>query len=199
MLYSPTGHPIDVVYRRAVTTDVMEHYHEVGDFLAAVKNRDICLIGSFCTQIIHNKWLFQVLYREETAAFLTEEERQFVRKTRAENGTSAAGGGDDRGGGGKPRRPILSNRWIPMRPGAFMPESIFRGEEWEKLVKEHAGEDYIYQEYCPPYRTENIYLGGGEKPRWKNYTTCPAFLCTTGNFPGFIPACPTRNYFFPVQ
>ena len=62
VLYSPSGHPIDVIYRRAVfTTDVMEHYDEVQDFIEAVKHQDVCLIGSFCTQIIHNKWLFKII------------------------------------------------------------------------------------------------------------------------------------------
>ena len=117
-----------MVYRRAVTTDVMEHYHEVGDFLAAVKNRDICLIGSFCTQIIHNKWLFQVLYREETAAFLTEEERQFVRKHVPKTELLLPEAETIGEVVEKPRRLYYQNRWIPMRPGAFMPESIFRGK-----------------------------------------------------------------------
>ena len=53
----------------------------------------------------------------------------------------------------------------------------------EKLVKEHAGEDYIYQEYCPPYRTENIYLVE-EKPRWKNYTNMSGLFVYNGKFSG---------------
>ena len=182
VLYSPTGHPIDVVYRRAVTTDVMEHYHEVGDFLAAVKNRDICLIGSFCTQIIHNKWLFQVLYREETAAFLTEEERQFVRKHVPKTELllpEAETIGE-----------VVENRgaYIIKPLDSYASRGVYAGidfsrEEWEKLVKEHAGEDYIYQEYCPPYRTENIYLVE-EKPRWKNYTNMSGLFVYNGKFSG---------------
>lgn len=47
----------------------------------------------------------------------------------------------------------------------------------------HAGEDYIYQEYCPPYRTENIYLVE-EKPRWKNYTNMSGLFVYNGKFSG---------------
>ena len=75
----------------------------------------------------------------------------------------------------------------------------FSREEWEKLVKEHAGEDYIYQEYCPPYRTENIYLVE-EKPRWKNYTNMSGPFCVQREiFRDLFPPVRRRNYFFPVQ
>ena len=36
VLYSPTGHPIDLIYRRAVTTDVLQNYREVQPFIRAV-------------------------------------------------------------------------------------------------------------------------------------------------------------------
>ena len=56
----------------------MEHYDEVQDFIQAVKNQDVCIMGSFCTQIIHNKWLFKILREEPTLSLLTEEEQKFV-------------------------------------------------------------------------------------------------------------------------
>ena len=45
VLYSPEGNRIDAIYRRAVTSDIMSHYEEVKDFVAAVENGDVCLIG----------------------------------------------------------------------------------------------------------------------------------------------------------
>ena len=77
-LYSPSGRPIDLVYRRAVTTDVMQHYEEVQPFIEAVKHQDVCVMGSFCTQIIHNKWLFKILREEPTLSLLDEREQKFV-------------------------------------------------------------------------------------------------------------------------
>lgn len=71
--------PIDLIYRRAVTSDIMSHYEEVSDFIAAVKDGAVCLIGDFTTQIAHNKILYQILHHPMTQAFLTEEQRAYVK------------------------------------------------------------------------------------------------------------------------
>ena len=70
---------MDAIYRRAVTSDIMKHYEEVGDFIAAVKDNAVCLIGDFRTQIAHNKILYKILHLPQTQAFLTEEENAFVK------------------------------------------------------------------------------------------------------------------------
>lgn len=182
VLYSPTGHPIDVVYRRAVTSDVMTHYDEVQDFLAAVKNQDVCLIGAFCTQIIHNKWLFWVLYRKETMEFLTKEEQSFIKEhvpytdLLADNQETVA-------------HVIKKKDGYIIKPlDSYASRGVYAGidfseEEWENIVREHAGGDYIYQEYCSPYRTENIYLVE-ENPRWKQYTNMSGLFVYNGKFSG---------------
>ena len=43
-----------------------------------MKDQNVCVIGSICTQIPHHKWLFKMLREKATMKFLTEEERQFV-------------------------------------------------------------------------------------------------------------------------
>ena len=60
---------MDAIYRRAVTSDIMKHYEEVGDFIAAVKDNAVCLIGDFRTQIAHNKILYKILHLPQTQAF----------------------------------------------------------------------------------------------------------------------------------
>ncbi|MCL2331877.1 MAG: hypothetical protein FWC54_00070, partial [Actinomycetia bacterium] len=65
-LSTPDGQTVDAIYRRAVTTDIMAHYDEVPDFLAAVQAGAVCLIGHFQTQIAHAKIIFEVLRRPET-------------------------------------------------------------------------------------------------------------------------------------
>src|SRR5699024_10713565 len=114
--------------------------------------------------------------------FLTEEERQFVRKHVPKTELllpEAETIGE-----------VVENRgaYIIKPLDSYASRGVYAGidfsrEEWEKLVKEHAGEDYIYQEYCPPYRTENIYLVE-EKPRWKNYTNMSGVFVYTGKFSG---------------
>lgn len=182
VLYSPTGHPIDVIYRRAVTTDVMEHYNEVQPFVQAVKNQDVCIIGSFCTQIIHNKWLFRMLHMDETLQFLTEEEQEFVKthipytnllKKNEETIRHVAANKD---------------RYIIKPLDSYASRGVFAGvdltqEEWEEKVTAFACDDYIYQEYCHPYRTDNIYLVD-PKPVFKKYTNMSGIFVYNGEFAG---------------
>lgn len=77
-LYTPTGHAADVIYRRAVTADVMNYYDEIQDFIQAVKDGCVCLIGAFKTQIVHHKAICQVLVHPMTQAVLTAEENRFI-------------------------------------------------------------------------------------------------------------------------
>ncbi|WP_239550953.1 circularly permuted type 2 ATP-grasp protein [Halanaerobacter jeridensis] len=71
---------IDLIYRRAVTTDLMEHYYDLEDLWQAYKNHDVCLVGSFRSQIIHNKIIFAILHDQEKVSFLSEEERKFIKQ-----------------------------------------------------------------------------------------------------------------------
>jgi rRNA processing protein Krr1/Pno1 len=62
-----THRTIDVVYRRAVTRDIMEHYDEIQSFIQAVKDDHVCLIGAFQTQLIHHKEISKVLVKPSHA------------------------------------------------------------------------------------------------------------------------------------
>jgi glutathionylspermidine synthase len=77
-LLTVDGHVIDAVYRRAVTSDIMAHRGEVQAFLQAARDRNVVLIGDFCTQVVHDKVLFRILHDPRTAAFLTPEENAYI-------------------------------------------------------------------------------------------------------------------------
>lgn len=182
VLYSPSGHPVDVVYRRAVTTDVMEHYDQVQDFLTAVKNQDVCVIGSFCTQIIHNKWLFKALREEPTLRLLSEEERAFVEEhipyTNLLDDSCCQ----------MEEILVQKDRWIIKPLDSYASRGVYAGtdyteEEWRTLVQEHFNQGYIYQEYCPPYRTGNIYFPDKE-PVFKPYTNMSGLFVYNGEMAG---------------
>jgi len=69
---------VDLVYRRAVTLDLINHYDEIGDFLAAYLDGNVCLVGGIRSQIIHNKILFAILQDCEKVDFLSREEQEFI-------------------------------------------------------------------------------------------------------------------------
>lgn len=182
VLYSPQGRPVDVVYRRAVTSDVMAAYFEVQPFLQAVKEQAVCVIGSFCTQIVHNKWLFKILREEPTLSLLEEREQKFVlehvpytnlldsRFCRMEHLLEA------------------KDRWIIKPLDAYGSRGVFAGvdysdSQWEQLVEEHFNRGYIYQEYHHPYRTPNIYLAGDDAA-FRPYGNLSGLFVYNGSFAG---------------
>lgn len=181
-LYSPTGHKVDVIYRRAVTSDIMSNYDQVQDFINAVRDQKVCTIGSFCTQIIHNKWLFKILHEKETLRFMDENEQQFIAdhipKTNLMD-TSYCSLDEVK---------TDKDNWIIKPLDSYASKGVFAGtdytqKEWDALVEEHANHDYIYQEYCPPYRTPNIYLSGKD-PVWKGYTNMSGLFVYNGKMVG---------------
>ena len=153
-LYTKEGMRVDAIYRRAVTSDIMEHMGEVGDFLAAVKDRKVSLLGDFVTQIIHDKILFRVLHLEETRSFLSPEENRFIE--RHVPFTAVLG-------------PIHANRedirhrykeWIIKPEDSYGAEGVFysgdmKEEDWDRTLDDCCGKGYIIQEYIEPYRTLN--------------------------------------------
>jgi glutathionylspermidine synthase len=76
-LYSG-NYKIDLIYRRAVTTDLMDHYQQLGDLWEAYRSQDVCLVGPIRSQIIHNKILFAILGDPEKVSFLTASEHEFI-------------------------------------------------------------------------------------------------------------------------
>ncbi len=170
-LYAENGMRVDAVYRRAVTADIMEHRDEVRPFLEAVKSRKVCLIGDFCTQIIHDKILFCILSDLRTERFLSEEEIRFIRdhvpctmrltKNRAAD----------------PAIRSLRKLWILKPADSYGADDVHTGsqctqEEWERLLDSHADGGYLVQEYVKPYETRNIDYTKGhpEEGRYKNMT-----------------------------
>jgi glutathionylspermidine synthase len=154
-LRTPSGMSIDAIYRRAVTSDVMKHEQEIGPFLRAVKERSVCLIGDFATQIVHNKRLFFILFHPATKAFLTKEEIAFVEKhfpatypLTSENIKKNA---------------VYKNReeWLIKPSDSYGAKGVYAGkkctdEEWQQYCGQFLYDDYILQRFHPPYKTPNI-------------------------------------------
>ena len=181
-LISPLGRPIDAVYRRAVTTDVMARKEEVRPFLEAVKNQDVCLIGAFRTQIIHNKWLFKMLHEEPTLALLNPQERSFVKAHVPYTNLLAEGSAH--------RNQLIreKDRWLIKPLDSYASRGVWAGcdcteKEWKKHIDDSMGQNYIYQEYCPPFRTENICFIE-EPAEFKAYTNMSGLFVYNGQFAG---------------
>ncbi|MDD3839051.1 MAG: glutathionylspermidine synthase family protein [Clostridia bacterium] len=71
---------IDLVYRRALTWELVERSEQVKDFLDAYKDGAVCVVGPMRSQIMHNKKLFAILKDDKKTSFLNRQERDFINK-----------------------------------------------------------------------------------------------------------------------
>lgn len=181
-LMTADGHRIDAVYRRAVTSDILAHRDEVQAFLQAARDRKVCLIGDFCTQVVHDKVLFRILHDPYTAAFLAEEDNAFIADHVPYTAmlTGEAAGRED----------VRENRekWIIKPRDSYGAHGIYPGrlcspDEWREQLDAHADKDYILQEFVTPYRTENIYFGA-EQPEWQSFSNMTGVFLYGGRVAG---------------
>ncbi len=181
-LYSKSGKVVDAIYRRAVTSDIIEREQEVQPFLQAVKEHKVCLVGSFCTHIIHDKILFYILHLDRTLSFLTEEEVAFV-KAHIPYTVSLCDEEIRKCG-------ILANKdgWIIKPKDSYGARGVFAGvnfsqEEWMKLVEEQKNGVYIMQEFVMPYRSYNIDYHK-EDATFRKYSNLTGLYVYNGKFAG---------------
>lgn len=182
-LYTEDGMKVDAIYRRAVTSDIMKHYEEVTDFLQAVKEGAVCLIGEFRTQIAHNKILFKILHDERTQAFLTEEEREYVRQHVPYTVSLEKGKFD--------YQEVIGNKnsWIIKPEDSYGSKGVFAGveyepESWKERVDEAMGNHYLLQEFCTPYETRNLDLMQEKDGEYRNYSNLTGMFVYNGKFKG---------------
>ncbi len=183
-LYGSGDRPIDMIYRRAVTSDIMKYYEEVADFIQAVKEEAVCLIGDFSTQIAHNKVLYRILHHPMTKAFLSEAEIAYVE---AHVPYTALMTADD-----LPYEDIIKNKdgWILKPLDSYGSKGVFAGveyesaEEWKQIVDSHRAEGYLVQEFCVPYQTPNIDFSKGADAEFFEVSNLTGLFVYNGVFRG---------------
>ncbi|MBQ8325787.1 MAG: hypothetical protein IJX86_01840 [Lachnospiraceae bacterium] len=160
-LYGPDGKVIDLIYRRAVTSDILEHKSEVLPFLQAVKDKNVCVMGDFCTQVAHDKSFFHVLTKTEELDFLSEREKEFIKKHVPY--TTDLTPDEIISKGVKENK----EKWIIKPKNSYGSHGVYAGvntpiNEWEKALKEcsvcdeNGNSGYVLQEFVHPYRSYNL-------------------------------------------
>lgn len=183
-LMSPNGIQINAVYRRAVTCDIMKNYNKILPFINAVENNDVCVIGDFKTQVIHNKIVFKVLHDEMTSAFLTEAEKKYV-KEHIPYTTSLTHKAV------KEHNVLESkNNWVIKPEDSYASQGVYAGvenmsdEEWKKAVLENVDNHYLLQEYCTPYATLNIDITHNPDAKYQKYSNITGMYMYNGKLAG---------------
>lgn len=157
LIDSTDGCIVDAIYRRAVTSEILQHPGECDGLIDAVAAGKVCLIGHFRTTVVHSKEVNIALFDERTRAFLTEEEAAFVdahvpRTYRLESGVN-----------GFTLDEVKSDKdaWIIKPADDYGAHGVYPGvdfdqEQWEHIVDDNLDAGYIVQEFYQPPRVDII-------------------------------------------
>lgn len=175
-----TNTTFDVIYRRAVTKDVMEHYDELKDnFIQCVKDGNVVLIGAFQTQIVHHKCINQVLFDKTMRTYFTEEECAFLDEHLPKTYDLTLDVAN--------RIVLQKADWIIKPKDSYAAKGVWAGcdlnqEHWAQVLYDFVDHDYIAQEYIPPFKSENIDLVNYD--HWMMYSNLTGLYTYNGVFAG---------------
>ena len=181
------GCEIDAIYRRSVTSEMLQHLGQCNALIEAVAARKVCLIGHFRTTIVHSKIISIVLFSEKTRSFLTPEEGRFIdthlpRTYRFNNDIPID------------LDQIKDNKdnWI-LKPeddyGAHgvYPGISFSSKQWNEILLEKLDSGYVLQEYYLPHEIDLIrpeIIDSSKPVTVESWQTMPGLYVYNGEFKG---------------
>ncbi|MGO3018352.1 MAG: glutathionylspermidine synthase family protein [Anaerococcus sp.] len=135
---------IDLVYRRLVTSDLIDHQEDCKDFIDSYLAGEFTSIGSLRTSLFYTKDIFRILRLEETKNILSKEEYDFILNHIPFTDTFDYVKIDE----------IINNKdkYILKPKQGYASHGVFIGkdlteEEFKEKIEEIKDLDYIYQEF----------------------------------------------------
>lgn len=182
------GTVIDAIYRRAVTSELLQHPGECDALIDAVAAEKVCLIGHFRTTVVHSKMVSIALFDEKTRAFLTPEECAFIDahlpRTYQLSSTPAGYTLDE----------VKANKdsWIIKPADDYGAHGVYPGVDfdaaaWERIVDDNLDSGYIVQEFYPPRHVDivNTELDGSDPCKVESWESMPGVYLYDGEPVGF--------------
>lgn len=149
------GAPVDVVYRRTVLSELLDHAADVQPFLRGCETGAAVLVNSFRCQLSEDKTLFALLTDDERAAELMDaDERAFCLRVlpwtrKLEERRTRVPGGAERD---LVAHAIEARERLVLKPAhGYGGRSVFVGDEtdaaeWERAIREGLGASWVVQE-----------------------------------------------------
>lgn len=160
--------PVDLVYRRLVTSDLIEYKEECQDFINSYLNGEFISIGSLRTSLFYTKDIFRILRLEETQKILTEKENKFIKDHIPFTETFQY----------KNKEEIIENKdkYILKPKEGYASKGIFIGkdlnkEEFIKKIEEIKELEYIYQEYYTVEPMKFLKFNQKKESELENFST----------------------------
>ncbi len=178
------GRVVNGIYRRAVTSVILEHLEDCRGLIEAVEHNAVVLMGHFRTSLVHSKTSSVALHDRRTWAFLDREEIAFIEKHipqtyRLKKDTISP----------ELLAEILDNKdaWIIKPEDDFGSHGVYSGmdtpeEEWKKLILSQMDKGDIVQRFCPRFDFE---LLGPEDERPAKYPLMIGAYVSCGKIVGF--------------
>ena len=136
---------IDLVYRRLVTSDLIENKDIGKNLIDAYLNDEVMTIGSFRSTLFYTKDIFRILRLKESQKILSEKENEFIKKHIPYT---------EKFDYQKDKEKILEekDKYILKPIQGYASHGIYVGKEhdkkeFEKILDQIKDKDYIYQEY----------------------------------------------------
>jgi hypothetical protein len=164
------GQAVNVVYRRATSSEVINDLHRRGvsslsdidgsdcegsiALASGAKYNAAAIVGGFRTLLAHNKKFFEMLWSQETWGFLDGDEIDFIKEHVPRTVSFSRSAVD------LPAVIVSKNRWILKPMDGSSTIGVFAGqdhtdEEWEAICKRTIDGSYVLQEYCRQYSSLN--------------------------------------------
>ncbi len=150
------GTVIDAVYRRAVTSEILQHPGECDAFIDAIAAGKVCVIGHFRTTVVHSKVISIVLFDPRTRAFLTPEEGAFIDAHVPRTYRLKRDGSVD-------LETVLATKdeWIVKPEDDYGAHGVYLGldmddEAWRAAIENSLDKGFVVQEFYPPHRIDML-------------------------------------------
>lgn len=161
LLDKTDGQIIHGIYRRAVTSVVLERYEECQTLIEAVRKEAVVLMGHFRTSLAHSKTVFAAMYHPATKEILTEAEYTYIK-----NHIPATYILRDRLLTEEQLDEVRKNKdnWVLKPEEGFGSYGVCCGmdvtdSEWNELLKDALTKPYILQAFCPRYTIPVVRCG----------------------------------------
>ena len=188
VLKSKDGQAIDAIMRRCVSTDVLNHWEESQNLIAATRDKNVALIGGFFGSIIHDKQTMAVLRRPETLNFLDPIDRVFVHDFVPVSGILTPDFAEE--------HQVFENpsKWVVKPSDLYASKNVLIGKDfadkqvdWQKALQEilDSGDIYLCQEFVEPYRSLSLPLSYDKSDYQKEpalYNNSTGIFMTNGKF-----------------
>ncbi len=187
---------IDLVYRRAVNQEVEKRLDEIPDFIQAYKDRAVCVVGPFRSQIMHNKIFFSILSDSEKVPFLNETERSFIDEHIPKTWQMIDA----------PKQKVLTDKDCYL----IKPQDLYGGKEvvcgldctehkWQQIIQNaQEKRDYLLQEFCN-FTEREIPVYENCKFIFGKYKTTLGLFCYRHKFSGLYSRISRHNVIAGVE